>query len=99
MFSTYKERKKKCKKNYKMLKIKAWKALAKKNQNIKQTMKKDFKICQKQHKKNKKYLKRQNCVIIVVDSFFVMLQLEGLLIVRERVLQRSLHIYRDCKYQ
>ena len=54
MFSTYKERKKKCKKNYKMLKIKAWKALAKKNQNIKQTMKKkDFKICQKQHKKNK----------------------------------------------
>jgi len=36
-----------------MLKIKARKALAKKNQNIKQTTKKDFKICEKQHKKNK----------------------------------------------
>ena len=98
-FQHTKKEKRNAKKNYKMLKIKAWKALAKKNQNIKQTMKKDFKICQKQHKKNKKYLKRQNCVIIVVDSLFVMLQLEGLLIVRERVLQRSRLIYRDCKYQ
>ena len=52
-------KKKELQKNYnKNAKNRSKKALAKGNQNIKQTMKKDSKICQKQHKKNKIFKKK-----------------------------------------
>ena len=58
MFQDTKKEKRTTKKIQKNAKNRSKEALAKVNQNIKQTMKKDSKICQKQHKKNKIFKKK-----------------------------------------